>query len=297
MATVGEDTHMLRGRASLKSDTHDDYGTTGRYLVGTVLFPMLLIAGVLGCFAVDHPTAGFRQGAGYNGGVVEYSLHTSCVSAETKGAMPGFFRPGARVIGASIVRHDPKRPGLGMEEGVAMQRAPASSSPSGELGSFVATAEMRGDWGFVLHNNFGESFYEIGEGNDAPMWGKTCPDARTFRERLGRAIGKIVPGGVKLGWKDEEEEKHASFVFGSCDTRCPSVVETSERKNAEAKTAGKARDAKVAKVSKAVSDGQPAVQTPPPKQHVSTTEPRTTSDPQGGKHPVELRAKTSNSSR
>ena len=93
---------MLRARAGVGSDKHDDYWTTGRYLATAVVIPMLLIASVFGAFTVEHPSQGFRQGAG-RGRTVEYTLHTSCISAETRAAMPAFFRPGASVTGASIV--------------------------------------------------------------------------------------------------------------------------------------------------------------------------------------------------
>ena len=201
------------------SDKHDDYWTTGRYLAAAVVIPMLLIASVFGAFTVEHPSKGFRQGAG-QGRTVEYTLHTSCLSAETRAAMPAFFRPGASVTGASIVRHDPNRPGLGLEEGVTMRSAPSPTTHS-EPGRFVASAKVDGDWGFALRNSFGETFYEIGSGEDAPMWGKTCPDARTFRQRLGKVVRTLAPRLKKpLGLEEEEAERHASFVFGSCDTRC-----------------------------------------------------------------------------
>ena len=182
---------MLRARAGVGSDTHDDYWTTGRYLATAVVIPMLLIASVFGAFTVEHPSQGFRQGAG-RGRTVEYTLHTSCISAETRAAMPAFFRPGATVTGASIVRHDPDRPGLGLEEGVTMRPAPSPTTHS-EPGRFVAVAEVDGDWGFALRNSFGETFYEIGSGEDAPMWGKACPDARTFRQRLGKVVRTLAP--------------------------------------------------------------------------------------------------------
>ena len=130
------------------------------------------------------------------------------------------FRPGASVTGASIVRHDPSRPGLGLEEGVTMRSAPQPTTHS-EPGRFVATAEVDGDWGFALRNSFGETFYEMGSGEDAPMWGKSCPDARTFRQRLGKVVRTLAPRLKKpLGLEEEEAERHASFVFGSCDKRC-----------------------------------------------------------------------------
>ena len=217
--SADERTPMLRARAGVGSDTHDDYWTTGRYLATAVVIPMLLIASVFGAFTVEHPSQGFRQGAG-RGRTVEYTLHTSCISAETRAAMPAFFRPGASVTGASIVRHDPSRPGLGLEEGVTMRSAPQPTTHS-EPGRFVATAEVDGDWGFALRNSFGETFYEMGSGEDAPMWGKSCPDARTFRQRLGKVIRTLAPRLKKpLGLEEEEAERHASFVFGSCDTRC-----------------------------------------------------------------------------
>lgn len=217
--SADERTPMLRARAGVGSDKHDDYWTTGRYLATAVVIPMLLIASVFGAFAVEHPTRGFRQGAG-RGRTVEYTLHTSCISAETRAAMPAFFRPGATVTGASIVRHDPDRPGLGLEEGVTMRPAPSPTTHS-EPGRFVAAAEVDGDWGFALHNSFGETFYEIGSGEDAPMWGKACPDARTFRQRLGKVVRRLAPRLKKpLGLEEQEAERHASFVFGSCDARC-----------------------------------------------------------------------------
>ena len=175
------------------SETHDDYWTTGRYLATAVVIPMLLIASVFGAFTVEHPSQGFRQGAG-RGRTVEYTLHTSCISAETRAAMPAFFRPGASVTGASIVRHDPSRPGLGLEEGVTMRSAPQPTTHS-EPGRFVATAEVDGDWGFALRNSFGETFYEMGSGEDAPMWGKSCPDARTFRR--GWAVVRTLAPRLK----------------------------------------------------------------------------------------------------
>jgi len=217
--SADERTPMLRARAGVGSDTHDDYWTTGRYLATAVVIPMLLIASVFGAFTVEHPSQGFRQGAG-RGRTVEYTLHTSCISAETRAAMPAFFRPGASVTGASIVRHDPSRPGLGLEEGVTMRAAPRPTTHS-EPGRFVATAEVDGDWGFALRNSFGETFYEMGSGEDAPMWGKSCPDARTFRQRLGKVVRTLAPRLKKpLGLEEEEAERHASFVFGSCDKRC-----------------------------------------------------------------------------
>lgn len=217
--SADERTPMLRARAGVGSDTHDDYWTTGRYLATAVVIPMLLIASVFGAFTVEHPSQGFRQGAG-RGRTVEYTLHTSCISAETRAAMPAFFRPGASVTGASIVRHDPSRPGLGLEEGVTMRSAPQPTTHS-EPGRFVATAEVDGDWGFALRNSFGETFYEMGSGEDAPMWGKSCPDARTFRQRLGKVVRTLAPRLKKpLGLEEEEAERHASFVFGSCDKRC-----------------------------------------------------------------------------
>ena len=217
--SADERTPMLRARAGVGSDTHDDYWTTGRYLATAVVIPMLLIASVFGAFTVEHPSQGFRQGAG-RGRTVEYTLHTSCISAETRAAMPAFFRPGASVTGASIVRHDPSRPGLGLEEGVTMRSAPRPTTHS-EPGRFVATAEVDGDWGFALRNSFGETFYEMGSGEDAPMWGKSCPDARTFRQRLGKVVRTLAPRLKKpLGLEEEEAERHASFVFGSCDKRC-----------------------------------------------------------------------------
>ena len=217
--SADERTPMLRARAGVGSDKHDDYWTTGRYLATAVVIPMLLIASVFGAFAVEHPTRGFRQGAG-RGRTVEYTLHTSCISAETRAAKPAFFRPGATVTGASIVRHDPDRPGLGLEEGVTMRPAPSPTTHS-EPGRFVAVAEVDGDWGFALRNSFGETFYEIGSKEDAPMWGKACPDARTFRQRLGKVVRRLAPRLKKpLGLEEQEAERHASFVFGSCEKRC-----------------------------------------------------------------------------
>ena len=210
---------MLRARGGVGNDKHDEYWTTGRYLATAVVIPILLISSVFGAFSVEHPSQGFRQGEG-RGRTVEYTLHTSCISAETRAAMPAFFRPGASVTGASIVRHDPSRPGLGLEEGVTMRSAPQPTTHS-EPGRFVATAEVDGDWGFALRNSFGETFYEMGSGEDAPMWGKSCPDARTFRQRLGKVVRTLAPRLKKpLGLEEEEAERHASFVFGSCDTRC-----------------------------------------------------------------------------
>ena len=53
------------------------------------------------------------------------------------------------------------------------------------------------------------------------MWGKSCPDARTFRQRLGKVVRTLAPRLKKpLGLEEEEAERHASFVFGSCDKRC-----------------------------------------------------------------------------
>mgnify|MGYP000153052356 FL=1 len=235
--SADERTPMLRARAGVGSDKHDDYWTTGRYLATAVVIPMLLIASVFGAFAVEHPTRGFRQGAG-RGRTVEYTLHTSCISAETRAAMPAFFRPGATVTGASIVRHDPDRPGLGLEEGVTMRPAPSPTTHS-EPGRFVAVAEVDGDWGFALRNSFGETFYEIGSGEDAPMWGKACPDARTFRQRLGKVVRRLAPRLKKpLGLEEQEAERHASFVFGSCEKRCDEAewsLDAPEKKRASAR--------------------------------------------------------------
>jgi hypothetical protein len=235
--SADERTPMLRARAGVGSDKHDDYWTTGRYLATAVVIPMLLIASVFGAFAVEHPTRGFRQGAG-RGRTVEYTLHTSCISAETRAAMPAFFRPGATVTGASIVRHDPDRPGLGLEEGVTMRPAPSPTTHS-EPGRFVAVAEVDGDWGFALRNSFGETFYEIGSGEDAPMWGKACPDARTFRQRLGKVVRRLAPRLKKpLGLEEQEAERHASFVFGSCEKRCDDAewsLDAPEKKRASAR--------------------------------------------------------------
>jgi hypothetical protein len=236
--SADERTPMLRARAGVGSDKHDDYWTTGRYLATAVVIPMLLIASVFGAFAVEHPTRGFRQGAG-RGRTVEYTLHTSCISAETRAAMPAFFRPGATVTGASIVRHDPDRPGLGLEEGVTMRPAPSPTTHS-EPGRFVAVAEVDGDWGFALRNSFGETFYEIGSGEDAPMWGKACPDARTFRQRLGKVVRRLAPRLKKpLGLEEQEAERHASFVFGSCEKRCDDAewsLDAPEKKRPSART-------------------------------------------------------------
>jgi len=235
--SADERTPMLRARAGVGSDKHDDYWTTGRYLATAVVIPMLLIASVFGAFAVEHPTRGFRQGAG-RGRTVEYTLHTSCIMAETRAAMPAFFRPGATVTGASIVRHDPDRPGLGLEEGVTMRPAPSPTTHS-EPGRFVAVAEVDGDWGFALRNSFGETFYEIGSGEDAPMWGKACPDARTFRQRLGKVVRRLAPRLKKpLGLEEQEAERHASFVFGSCEKRCDDAewsLDAREKKRASAR--------------------------------------------------------------
>ena len=101
-----------------------------------------------------------------------------------------------------------------------MRPAPSPTTHS-EPGRFVAAAEVDGDWGFALRNSFGETFYEIGSGEDAPMWGKACPDARTFRQRLGKVVRRLAPRLKKpLGLEEQEAERHASFVFGSCDARC-----------------------------------------------------------------------------
>ena len=225
-----ERTPLRRQRAGVGGDTHDDYWTTGRYLATAIVLPMLLIASMFGAFSVDHPTRGFRQGVG-RGGVVEVTLHTNCVSSDTKSSMPSFFRPGSSIVGASIVRHDDKNPtGLGMEEGLAMFAAPPGPATGSEPGRFVASAEITGDWGFVLRNNFGESFYEIGEEKGAPMWGKTCSDARTFRQRLGKAVRTIVPGAKQLLLKDEEQQKAREFVFGSCNKWCPAETEKKSEK-------------------------------------------------------------------
>jgi hypothetical protein len=152
--------------------------------------------------------------------------------------MPAFFRPGATVTGASIVRHDPDRPGLGLEEGVTMRPAPSPTTHS-EPGRFVAVAEVDGDWGFALRNSFGETFYEIGSGEDAPMWGKACPDARTFRQRLGKVVRRLAPRLKKpLGLEEQEAERHASFVFGSCEKRCDDAewsLDAPEKKRASAR--------------------------------------------------------------
>ena len=281
-----ERTPLRRQRAGVGGDTHDDYWTTGRYLATAIVLPMLLIASMFGAFSVDHPTRGFRQGVG-RGGVVEVTLHTNCVSSDTKSSMPSFFRPGSSIVGASIVRHDDKNPtGLGMEEGLAMFAAPPGPATGSEPGRFVASAEITGDWGFVLRNNFGESFYEIGEEKGAPMWGNTCSDARTFRQRLGKAVRTIVPGAKQLLLKDEEQQKAREFVFGSCNKRCPAETEKKSEKSEKAKRteaqvkvlADTALAEKAAKAKKATKATEKA-----------TTNPKTTSS-----HPSTNSVKDSN---
>ena len=226
-AASDEKTPILSSVSRGRDTSHaDDHRATCSFIGATVLLPILLVAALFAAFTVEHPTKGYRPPMG--SGVHTYVLDARCVSAETRALNPIFFRPGAVVVAASIVRHDPSTADLGVDaDPTATARGMHSNSalgmrrPGADERFIIETDALDGDWGFAIRNNYDDVFYEVGDDEGAPMWDRVC-ETRAFGERIRDLVRGWIPSQ-----REGRRGRTVEYVFGSCDRRCPPETDRS----------------------------------------------------------------------
>lgn len=167
-----------------------------------------------------EPRKGFRMGQA--AGMNRYIVKTRCISDATKASLPGFFREGAEITGAMIVRHNVNDPNFFHPFEPEMMMQPVTFEDTGwewdwEDGRFyLDTDRVDGEWGFALINNYGEAFYEVGSGADAPLWGKTCEDLVRYDNEVDQFFNRDVAR------ENATTPNRMEYVFGECAQECPS---------------------------------------------------------------------------
>ena len=224
-AASDEKTPILSSVSRGRDTSHaDDHRATCSFIGATVLLPILLVAALFAAFTVEHPTKGYRPPMG--SGVHTYVLDARCVSAETRALNPIFFRHGAVVVAASIVRHDPSTAGLGVDadptaRGMNSNSALGMRRPGADERFIIETDALDGDWGFAIRNNYDDVFYEVGDDEGAPMWDRVC-ETRAFGERIRDLVRGWIPS-----LREGRRGRTVEYVFGSCDRRCPPETDRS----------------------------------------------------------------------
>lgn len=143
----------------------------------------------------------------------------NCLEDRVKALRPSFFS--SPITAAFIVRHNYQSSNFfDLTDGLRMNRIPtgslngacsATGCPS-EFGGFeLTTDQVDFEWGFALKNAAGETFYEIGERENAPVRDLDCYNVQKY--------GKFWNRVMTL---EQSDETH--LVFGSCLRECPALV-------------------------------------------------------------------------
>ena len=197
--------------------------TTRRTALTLCVVALVALAGVVTLGRAPgnsaDPRTGFRFGQ--TAGMNRYLVKTRCISDATKASAPAFFREGATITGAMIVRHNVNTPNFFTPFEPQMMMMPVTYEDTGwewdwEEGRFyLDTDRVDGEWGFALINNFNETFYEVGSGADAPLWGKTCPDLVRYDNEVDQFFNR------DMARENATTPNRMEYVFGECARECP----------------------------------------------------------------------------
>lgn len=156
---------------------------------------------------------------GSRGKKTSFILRTRCISQHVKSSNPHFFREGAVITGAKVVRHNrDAKDFFSWNEGLPM--SPVTTKDTGwewdwETGRFkLETSDVNWEWGFALENNFGEHLYEVGSVG-SPLFKLSTRTCRAV-VKYGRFFNRLLASDKGYGSK-------ISYVFGSCRSQCPEI--------------------------------------------------------------------------
>ena len=164
-----------------------------------------------------------------------FELSAGCVDESVRASRPGFFS--RKIVAAYVAKHnykaniffDVKKHGLEMHRKQrstterCYQRAAGTICPESDHVFELFSTEVNWEWGYVLKNDLGGLFYEIGRANQHPLHGRTCKDTQMYGKywnRLATLEKKECPGTRCSG--NMTGAKLADYVFGECSMRqCP----------------------------------------------------------------------------
>lgn len=164
-----------------------------------------------------------------------FELSAGCIDESVKASRPGFFS--RNIVAAYVARHnyetnsffDIEKHGLKMHRKQksaterCYQRAAGTICPESDDVFELFSTEVNWEWGYVLKNDLGGLFYEIGQINQHPLHGRTCKDTQKYGKywnRLATLEKEECPASRCSG--NMTGAKLADYVFGECSMRqCP----------------------------------------------------------------------------
>jgi hypothetical protein len=127
-----------------------------------------------------------------------FELSAGCIDESVKASRPGFFS--RDIVAAYVARHnyetnsffDIEKHGLKMHRKQksaterCYQRAAGTICPESDDVFELFSTEVNWEWGYVLKNDLGALFYEIGQINQHPLHGRTCKDTQKYGKYWNR---------------------------------------------------------------------------------------------------------------
>ena len=139
---------------------------------------------------------------------VTFDLHTQCLPGDLKESLADFMLSGAPI--GHVVRHNYGSDSF-FEESDAIQMERVVLPSEERIWRVTTNGDVNFEYGFALKNaETGEWKYEIGKDASSPLANAEANCAQKYGEYFNRVLTR------------EDNPNSVSYVYGTCDTECPS---------------------------------------------------------------------------